>query len=261
MKTSHIVISLSAVVLLGCILYIAWPFLSAFGNPERVREMIVEAGAWGPLIFILMQIVQVFFAPIPGQVVGLIGGYLFGPFWGVVYTIIGATIGFTLIFVLVRKLGRPFVEHFVSQRALKKFDHFANEKGVMVFFLIFLLPAFPDDIISFIAGLTTIKISKLILVSLVGRLPGYVILCLTGNGLAYENINFIIATLAVLAILLAVAWWKRKWLYEFVKHKDRISFLKEHWKSSKTAIILWTLGLLTVTTVIYLLAAFIPISN
>jgi len=261
LKKLHIVISLSAVALLGFIIYIAWPFFSALGNPEKVREMIVEAGAWGPLVFILMQVVQVFVAPIPGQVVGLIGGYLFGPFWGVVYTMIGATIGFTLIFVLVRKFGRPFVERFVSKKALNKFDHFAGEKGAMVFFLIFLLPAFPDDIISFIAGLTTIKIRTLILVSLVGRLPGHVLLCLTGNGLAYENLNYIIATIAVAVILFAVAWWKRKWLYEFVKRSDRILFIKEQWKSSKTAIILWTLGLLIITAALYLLAAFIPISS
>jgi len=261
LKASHIIVSLVAVALLGCILYIAWPFFSALDNPEQVKKMIIEAGAWGPLVYILMQVAQVFIAPIPGQIVGLIGGYLFGVFWGVLYTMIGATIGFTLIFVLTRKLGRPFVERFVNQKALCKFDHLANEKGAMVFFLIFLLPAFPDDIISFIAGLTTIRIRTLVLVSVTGRLPGYLLLCLTGNGLADKKLNYIIATVVVCAILFVIAWWKRKWLYEFVKHKDRISFVKEQWKSSKRAIILWILGLLIITVVIYLLAAFIPISN
>ncbi|HHW47312.1 MAG TPA: TVP38/TMEM64 family protein [Clostridiaceae bacterium] len=259
LKASQIVIFLIALALLGCILYFAWPFLAAIGNPEKVREMVVNAGAWGPLVFILLQIIQIFIAPIPGQVVGLAGGYLFGPFWGIVYITIGATMGFTLIFVLARKLGRPFVECIVNPKALQKFDHLTREKGVLVFFLIFLLPAFPDDIISFIAGLTTIRIRTLVLISLAGRLPGYVMLCLAGNGLADKNLNYVAAITVVLVVLFVVAWWKRKWLRKFVEHNNRILFIKEQWKSSKKEIILWGIVITAVTVMLYFLAvSFLP---
>lgn len=160
---------------------------------------------------------QVLIAPIPGQVVGLIGCYLFGPFLGLMYTIIGATVGFTLIFFLARKLGRPFVERFVDKIFLDKFDYLTKDKGVWVFFFIFLLPAFPNDIISSIAGLTAIRIRTLVLISLAGRLTGYIVLSLTGNGLTYENYNPIVVTFAALVIILAMAWWKRAWLREFVE--------------------------------------------
>jgi uncharacterized membrane protein YdjX (TVP38/TMEM64 family) len=95
---------------------------------------------------------QVLVAPTPGQVTGLVGGYLFGPLWGLVYTIVGATIGFTLVLVLARKLGQPFVERLVSAKALERFDYLAQGRGVVVLFLIFLLPAFPDDVVSLVAG-------------------------------------------------------------------------------------------------------------
>ena len=259
LKVSHIAIFLIALALLGCILYFAWPFFAVFGNPEQVRDMVVKAGAWGSLVFILLQVIQIFIAPIPGQVIGLAAGYLFGPFWGLAYIIIGSTIGFTLIFILTRKLGRPFVESIISPRALQKFDHLTREKGVLVFFLIFLLPAFPDDIISFIAGLTTIRIRTLVLISLAGRLPGYIMLCLAGNGLADKNLNYVVAITLVLVVLFVVAWWKRKWLREFVEHNNRFLFIKEQWKSSKKAIILWGLGITAVTVMLYLLiVSFLP---
>src|SRR5687768_13593839 len=142
------------------------PLSQLFSDPDRARQLVADAGPWGPLLFIAMQIAQVLVAPIPGQVTGILGGLLFGWGWRFVFTMIGAAIGFTLIFVLARKLGRPFVERFVDKKLLDKFDYLAESNGTLVFFLIFLLPAFPDDIICYIAGLTTIKIRTLVLVSL-----------------------------------------------------------------------------------------------
>ncbi len=208
-KTSLIIFTLGSIALLGIITYYGWPFLSDLYNQEKLKKLMIEVGAWAPLLYILLQIAQVVIAPIPGQVVGIMGGYLFGPFWGVIYTLIGATIGFTLIFILARKLGRPFVERFVSKKVIDKFDHLTKDKGVWVFFLIFLLPAFPDDMISFIAGLSRIRIRTLILISVAGRLPGYVVLSLAGNGLAYHHIKPVIITGAILGILFVIAWWKR----------------------------------------------------
>jgi uncharacterized membrane protein YdjX (TVP38/TMEM64 family) len=247
--------------MLGSIIYFAWPYFSIFNNPDEARRLIISAGVWGPIIFILMQVAQVLIAPIPGQVVGLIGGYLFGPFLGLLYTTIGAAIGFTLIFFLSRKLGRPFVERFANKKVLDKFDHLTKDKGVWVFFFIFLLPAFPDDIISFIAGLTTIRIRTLVLISLAGRLPGYIVLSFTGNGLTYENYNPIVVTFLALVIVFAIAWWKRAWLREFVESNNRISFIKTHWKNSWRTIIPWLIGLLITAILLYRAATVVPIQK
>lgn len=249
-KISIIVMILILLCLFGSIIYFTWPLISVFSNPDRARKLIIEAGALGPLIYILMQIAQVLIAPIPGQVIGLIGGLLFGPILGVIYTVIGSTIGFTIIFILTRKLGRPFVQRFVSKKFLDKFDHLTKENGTLIFFLIFLLPAFPDDIISFIAGLTTIKIPTLLIISLLGRLPGYIVLSLTGNGLV-ENLNFSIFTVAIICILSAIAWWKRDWIHKFVHHNNRILFIKEQWNATCGRILMWTLGLVIVVIILY----------
>ncbi|MGI5997440.1 MAG: TVP38/TMEM64 family protein [Lutispora sp.] len=258
-KTFFVISTLAVIVILGIALYFAWPFLSTLGNPEKIRNMIDKAGPWGPLVFISIQIAQVLIAPIPGQVAGLVGGYLFGPLWGLIYTMIGATIGFTLIFVLTRRYGRPFVEYFVDKRTMDKFDHLIEGKGKLVFFLIFLLPVFPDDLISFIAGLTTIPIRSLVIISVLGRLPGYAILTFTGNGLTYENLNPVIVSVAMLLILLAIAWWKRKWLHEFVEHNNRILFIKEHWNKYWPTILIWIAAIIIAAIALYKLANLIPI--
>lgn len=216
-KTSLIVLAIIALVLLAALVIFAQPLFTIFSDPDRARELVTDAGPWGPLVFMAMQIVQVFFAPIPGQVTGFAGGYLFGSVWGTVYTVIGATIGFTLIFILARKLGRPFVEHFVNKKILDKFDYLAKTKGTFILFLIFLLPAFPDDVICYIAGLTSIKIRTLILISLAGRLPGYIALSFTGSGAAEGNMRLVAIMVGVVVILGAIGFWQRARLERFVK--------------------------------------------
>jgi uncharacterized membrane protein YdjX (TVP38/TMEM64 family) len=253
--------TIASIGLLGIVAYIASPFLSTFSDPEAARELIVDAGPWGPLVFIAMQVVQVLIAPIPGQVVAVVGGYAFGPFWALVYTMVGATIGFTLIFVLARKLGRPFVERFVSRNILERFDYLAETRGVLVFFLIFLLPAFPDDVISFIAGLTRIRIRTLVLVSLAGRLPGYAVLSAVGNGLAHENMNPIVIALVVIVSILAVAYWQRGWLGEMVRSDDIVSFVRTRWNLSWSASILLFAGILIAGVILYRLATVVPIQQ
>lgn len=47
-KTFFIIAALIVIVALGIALYFAWPFISAFGNPDKIRYMIDKAGAWAP---------------------------------------------------------------------------------------------------------------------------------------------------------------------------------------------------------------------
>lgn len=209
-------------VIAALIVALIWnwqPLYDLFSNSERIRQLVADAGPWGPLVFILLQVVQVIVAPIPGQAVGFVSGFLFGTWWGTLYTMVGAAIGFTLIFIFARKLGRPFVEHFADKKHIDKFDYFTNSNnGVFALFLVFLLPAFPDDIICYIAGLSKIKISTLIIISLLGRLPGYLVLNFAGAGIAEAKIEMVAIIFSVVMIISAVGIWQRKNLERFVKH-------------------------------------------
>lgn len=227
-RKPHIVTLAISGVLIAVIvvlLIVFWqPLTELFSSPEHARDVIAQAGPWGPAVFMLMQLAQVLFAPIPGQVTGFLGGFLFGPFLGTVYTMIGAAFGFTLIFVLARKLGRPFVEYFVDTKLLRKFDYIAESKGTLVLFLIFLLPAFPDDVICYIAGLTNIKIRTLVFISLAGRLPGNILLSLTGAGVAESNTTLVSVIVGFMVVVGAIGFWQRKRIEAFVK---RVSGQKE----------------------------------
>ena len=218
-KIRALLIILGTITLAGGV-YLAWPFLSDFSDPERVERLVEEAGAFGPLVFIGIQVLQVLIAPIPGQVAGLAGGYLFGTIPGIAYTMVGSLIGFTLAFLLTRKLGRRFVERHVRAETLRRFDFLTTRSGALVLFLIFLLPAFPDDVMAFIAGLSAMRLRTFILVSIIGRLPGYVLLSTAGAGLAEENLNWILIGGGAMLVLVTVAYWRRDRLMSFLRRRS-----------------------------------------
>jgi uncharacterized membrane protein YdjX (TVP38/TMEM64 family) len=146
--------------------------LEALSNPHRLRTLILAWGAWGGLALVGLQILQILLAPIPGQVLGLVGGYLYGPWLGTVFNMIGTLVGSGLAMWLARHFGRPLVERLVSHHWLDRLDGFARRHGAAVFFLIFLFPFLPDDAACFVAGLSPLPLGELLLIVLVGRLPG-----------------------------------------------------------------------------------------
>lgn len=254
----RVLLAVVSVLAVAAVVYLGWPFFSSFTDPERARRLVEDFGVWGPLVFIGMQTVQVLLAPIPGQVAGLVGGFLFGTFWGVVYTMIGAAIGFTLVFLLAKRFGRPLAERFVEPKTLDRFDDLAQRGGVLVLFLVFLLPAFPDDVISFVAGMTRIRLRTLVLVSLGGRFPGYLVLSATGNGVAFENVNLILVLVGATVLIFGLVFWNRAWLYEMAGSGDVRRFLRERWPLSRMVTVVLVLAVVAATVLLFIFATTSP---
>ena len=186
---------------------------------ERVSEAITSAGIWAPIIYILLQIAQTVLAPIPGGVVGLVGGFLFG-WWGIIWTIIGSTIGYWIVLWLSRKLGRPFVEKVVSKELMNKFDYLANDRGPLVFFLIFLIPGLPDDIVMYIAGLSQISLRKLLVMATVGRIPSMIGTNMIGHSVGNSDITATIVITTVCVLILVIVAMKRDAIMTWLDPKN-----------------------------------------
>lgn len=190
--------------------FLTQPYHYLMYDVEAMRDFINSFGVLAPVVLILMQISQVLVAPIPGPVVGAAAGYAFGVFWGTIYGFIGLAIGSTIAILLAKRYGRPFVEDILADETMDKFDYLADEHGFLPFFLLFLLPGFPDDAICFIAGLTELDTKKLLLFASFGRLPGLLSLTVFGNSLALGNMGVMILTGLIVIGVSAAAWYMRE---------------------------------------------------
>lgn len=206
-----IALSVGVLLLLG---YTIWdiaaggPLTSLLSNRDRVVEVVNNMGFWAPLAYIALQIAQILFAPIPGQVVGGVGGYIFG-WWGILWTLIGSTIGYLIVILISRKFGRSLIEKIFKKETVDKFDFILGDNAAILLFLIFLLPGLPDDMVGYMAGLTNIKMSRLITLMTLGHIPTIIITNYIGMGLGEENLTPVIIIAAIVVILFALALWKK----------------------------------------------------
>jgi len=174
-----------------------------FINQRHLRSFIASFGPYAAPVFMIIQALQVVFAPIPGEVTGFVGGYVFGNTWGTIYSTIGLMLGSSAAFGIARVLGLAFVEKIVKREYIEKFNSFVTHKGLYISFLMFLIPGFPKDSLCYLLGLTHMRFLDFFLMNLIGRLPGTVMLTLQGSAVKNENYLafFIILIISLLSAL------------------------------------------------------------
>jgi uncharacterized membrane protein YdjX (TVP38/TMEM64 family) len=176
-------------------------------DPDRLRMVVVGWGPWGALVLIGLQVTQALLAPVPGHVLGLVGGYLYGPWLGTLVNMTGTMIGSGIAMGLARRFGRPLVERWVPPDWLAGLNELARRHGSTAFFLIFLFPFLPDDAACFVAGLSPLPLGELLLLALLGRLPGVFIPNWLGAHATDLNARQWIAII-LLMVPIAVAFWR-----------------------------------------------------
>ncbi len=179
----------------------------------------IQTSRYDVVVFIVIQIVQVVVAVIPGEISGFIGGYLYGPLWGTIYSTIGLTLGSWLAFMLARFFGEPILEKMVKKEVFEKFDHFMEHKGLLVSFLLFLIPGFPKDYLCYIMGVSRIPALTFVIISTIGRFFGTMMLSVSGN-MAREEQYAMLAVIAVASAVVAFLAWRY--------HEKILELLKNH---------------------------------
>lgn len=221
MNKNLILRAITLLILVSTTIYLFFHFdlFSYFQDKEQIIKFI-RSHRYDEVVFILLQIIQVIAAPIPGELTGFIGGYLYGPVWGTLYSTIGLTIGSWLAFMLSRFFGEPLVESIVKKEVFEKFDHFMEHKGLAVSFLLFLIPGFPKDYLCYIMGLSRIPVGTFIIISTVGRFFGTMMLSVSGNVARNEQyVLLAIITVAAIAVV-SFAYFYHDKIIEILKNNS-----------------------------------------
>lgn len=129
--------------------------LEKFDSAEKIRDFILSGGAWSRVIYMVLQFLQVTFVPLPAMLTTIAGTLVFGPWETVFMSIAAIMLGRIFAFWLGRKFGMPLVKWMVGQDDAEKWSQVLG-RGKYTYFLMLLFPAFPDDILCIIAGITTI---------------------------------------------------------------------------------------------------------
>ena len=196
------------VAIIGLVSWLVWPYIHTLFEPGGIDEVINDvrdAGPLGFLILLALQFLQIVVAFIPGEATQMAAGMLYGPWIGGLVILLGSILSSAFVFAVVHRLGAPFVKDMVSDKWLEKFERFEKSgKLELTVFVLFLIPAMPKDIFTYLVPLTDMRMRTFLVLSNVGRIPGILISTYAASGLVDGNVWQSIIIFAVLAVVAVV---------------------------------------------------------
>lgn len=155
--------------------------LDKIDSAEKLKEIILQSGGYGYVIFFLIQFVQVSFLPIPAMVTTIAGTLVFGPWIASLISIVAVILASLFSFFLGKKLGRRAVVWIAGEKETKKWEE-KLARGKYVFFLMMLFPLFPDDILCLVVGATGMSYKFFLITNIITRPIGIITTCFLGSG-------------------------------------------------------------------------------
>lgn len=168
-RVALVVAAVCAVVVLCYIVYFSTGLSERFSDFESLKEFIRASGVWGALIFIGLTVFQVVILPIPEAVTVLLGVAIYGATWSFVLSVIGTIIGSLISFALGKIFGRRLCGWMFGVEKTEKYAKILGEKGRFLFIVMLVFPAFPDDMLCMIAGITTMSYAYFTIACLLTR--------------------------------------------------------------------------------------------
>jgi len=186
-------------------------FVRLYVDKHFLKQTLREWGLLAPVIFIVLQALQVIIAPIPGEVTGILGGFLFGEWVGLIYSTIGLTLGSVAAFGVGRWLGAHYVRTLVSQETWDKMGFIVDAEGAILCFIIYLIPGLPKDMVCYLFGISPMPLWVFALVSTLGRIPGTWVLSAQGAHTAAGNyLQVILLTTIVVGVALPLYYYRNQ---------------------------------------------------
>jgi len=218
-------ILLGILLVLGLLLFFyggdLWSLIVRFfyflSDREKTSAYIEGFGPAAPLVFILVQVLQVLLAPIPGEATGFVGGYLFGVTKGFLFSSIALSIGSIINFGIGRFLGRQYVRKLIPPKYLALFDRVAGREGVLIVFMLFVFPGFPKDYLCLFLGLSFLPFKIFFLMTTIGRMPGTFILSLQGAMLFEQNYVILALATGICSGIVLLGYRYRESLYVWIE--------------------------------------------
>lgn len=187
-------------------------------NSTKAREAILAYGYLAPLMFMVLQILQVLFAPVPGEATGILGGYLFGAWPSFLYSSIALAIGSALAFTIGHLFADAFRTLFSKTKIYRKFNHLVFKGDFIIPFVLFLFPGFPKDSVSYLLGLSTMPFKVFIFIASIARMPGTLVLSFEGAQIYEGNYLKLLILLLFSAIVAVPCVLYRKQILEKLTH-------------------------------------------
>lgn len=218
-KRVSIITFAAVLVAFGLIaLFAGKPLIDFVSNRDSFTAWLSENALFGRLSFIGIRTLQTVITILPAEAVEIAAGYGFGAVEGMVLCIVGSAVGSAIIFWFTRLFGVRLAEAFVSREKINSlgFIHSAKRRDLL-FFIIFLIPGTPKDTLSYLVGLTPMRLSTFLVLSSIARIPSIISSTLGGYAIGEQQYLAAVIIFAVTALLSVAGVW----LYRCIARRER----------------------------------------
>lgn len=140
-------------------------FLLSRITPDRLKEVSISMGAYGPLVITGFIVISQVIAPIASTPGFFVGVALYGPTIAYIILYIAGLLSSVICFYISRIWGRSLVEKFVGKKGMKTVDNFVEVAGGRTLVSARLIGYSLCDVISYATGFTNISFKKYFLIT------------------------------------------------------------------------------------------------
>lgn len=176
---------------------------------EYILKIIEQYRSFGPLVGILLPMIEAFLPFLPLVLFVMANANAFGLLQGFLYSWIGAASGALLVFFVIRKYGHTRILSFLrEQKQVKKLTRWVDERGFGPIFILLCFPFTPSAIVNIVAGLSKISIYQYMLAVTAGKM----VMIFTMSFIGHDIVSLISHPLSTLKVLIAIVilWYVGK---------------------------------------------------
>lgn len=166
-------------------------------STDDVRETVDGAGAWGPVLYVVLLVVLTCaFFPFP--LMAAAGGLVFGVAEGTALSVLGGSLGALLAFALARTVAGGAVAQLAGER-LERLQRAMESRGFVAVLYARIFPGVPRDLSNYLFGLTRVGVLAYASATVLGIAPrAYAYVALGGSLGSFDSTQSIVA-IALLA--------------------------------------------------------------
>lgn len=185
---------------------------------EDTIEYIRSYGQLAAVVSFMLMILQSIISPIPAFLITLSNAAIFGWVNGAILSWTSSMAGAAMCFYIARILGRDVVTKFTTTTALEALDGYFEKYGKHTILVCRLLPFISFDIVSYAAGLTSMKFWPFFWATGLGQLPATIVYSYIGQNLSAggQRLFYGLLLLFAASIIIFVA---RKVYYDRTQQK------------------------------------------
>lgn len=188
---------------------LAWDVLTS-GDEPRTHDWVARFGWFGPVLIVLVMVVQMFLIIIPSWLLMIVAIVAYGPVWGSVIILIAIFAASSVGYFIGRYFGPVIAQRLIGYKAEQKVSDFIERYGVWAIVITRLNPMLSNDAISFMAGILRMGYWKFIGATMLGIAPLVVLIAVLGQVTRGLKTGLLWVSIVSLVLFIGYIWWDKK---------------------------------------------------